>query len=230
MIFVGTSGYSYAPWVGRFYPRGTSAKKMLAFYATKFAAVESNYTFRNEPSGATLAAWCDQTPETFRFALKAPMRITHIKRLVGARADLTKFARLAAKLGERLGPILVQCPPNLVFDEKKLARFLRELPRGFRWAFDFRHPSWAAARAQILDAGHAWCLEDTDEHRVEEPLEGELGYLRLRRSNYTRAELAKWAERVREFGEKRDVFVFFAHEDEAKGPRCAAALMKIIAR
>lgn len=219
---VGTSGYAYPAWKGRFYDAGLPASRMLAAYAARLAAVEINATFYRMPKPATLAGWRAEVPPGFVFALKAPQRVTHVKRLAGVADDVAFFLRTAAELGDGLGPVLWQLPPSLRKDLPRLRDLLALLPRGGRAAVEFRHESWQAddVLATLSDAGAALCLAD-DELRTTPvvPTAG-FGYLRLRRQDYDDAALAGWLETIRAqpWGE---AFVFFKHEDEARGPAYA---------
>ncbi len=229
-LYVGTSGFAFDAWKGPFYPVELASREMLRFYASRLGAVEINYTFRRHPSESTLAAWSEQTPEGFAFCLKAHQQITHRLRLAGAGEAVAFFMGRAALLGDRLGPVLFQCPPYLRHAPKVLEEFLGALPAGFRYAFEFRHPSWEEARPQVEAAGAAWCVADTDEASVDDvPLgDGSLVYLRLRRSEYGETDLRRWAARVGEATARgADVFCFFKHEDEGIGPRLALRLAEL---
>ncbi len=188
--FVGTSGYNYDEWKGLFYPEALSKTKRLSHYAQHFASVEINYTFTNTPSEKALANWLLQTPETFRFSLKAPQQITHHRRLVGVTPQVRAFVRLAGALGPRLAPILFQLPPNLKADLPRLKTFLRHFRKHQpqpRAAFEFRHASWFSddTYALLRDAGVALCIADTDALTTPLVATADYGYVRLRRLDYT---------------------------------------------
>lgn len=227
-LHLGTSGFAYEEWRhGVFYPEGVTASRMLPHYASVFESVEINYTFRRFPSEATLRTWVAQTPDTFRFALKANQRITHSRRLRGAGADLADFHSRARELGPRLGPILFQLPPNLPYEAGLLEGFLDLLPPGLTAAMEFRHPSWRAAWDLLRERGIARCVADTDEEPAAEPdlSWSPFGYLRLRRAAYDGDQLAAWAHRISAaLGAGADVYCYFKHEDSAAGPRMAQAL------
>ena len=226
-VLVGTSGYSYKPWKGRFYPEKIKDAEMLAFYATRFPAVEINNTFYRMPAAALLEKWAQETAEGFTFALKAPQRITHQKRLGDVGEDLAYFVETAAALGSKLGPVLYQLPPYMKKDLDRLRGFLERLPPQPAAAFEFRHPSWfdEEVLATLRAHGRSLCVADTDDDDTRAPVvaTASWGYLRLRRQDYSEADLAGWAERIRAQPWER-AFVFFKHEDEAKGPELAARL------
>jgi len=231
-LHLGTSGFAYEEWRhGAFYPEGVTASRMLSHYASVFGSVEINYTFRRFPSETTMRTWLAQTPDTFRFALKANQRITHSRRLRGAARDLADFLARAHELGGRLGPILFQLPPNLEYDGALIEEFLNLVPPDIQAAIEFRHPSWDAARDLLAARGIARCVADTDEQPAREAdlCWEPFGYLRLRRTAYDRRELATWADRIGgAIDAGADVYCYFKHEDSAAGPRMAQALESLL--
>jgi uncharacterized protein YecE (DUF72 family) len=217
----GTSGFSYKSWKGSFYPEGLPDAQMLTFYASRFPAVEINNTFYRMPSRDLLARWVEATPEGFSFVLKAPQRITHQGRLKNTGDPLGFFLETAAVMGERLGPLLFQLPPNFQKDVERLRAFLALLPRERRAAFEFRHASWddPEVHEALRAHGAALCAADTDQD--ERPAQivptAAWGYLRLRRSEYGDESLAEWAARVR--GQPwAEAYAFFKHEESGTGP------------
>ncbi len=229
-VLAGTSGFSYKEWKGSFYPEDLPADEMLASYAARLPAVEINNTFYRMPKAALLEGWAAQVPAEFRFVLKASQRITHFKRLKEAGPEVEYFFQTASTLGERLGPTLIQLPPNLRKDLPRLETFLSVLPRGARAAFEFRHASWfeedvySALRAQ----GAALCIAEDEELATPLVATAEWGYLRLRRQDYDDAAVAAWAERVRAQA-WTEAYVFFKHEDAGSGPKLAAEFLHRIA-
>jgi uncharacterized protein YecE (DUF72 family) len=197
---------------------------MLPAYAARLEAVEVNATFYRMPRPATLADWREQVPEGFRFALKAPQRITHLARLAGAEDAVRAFEMAAAELGPKLGPILYQLPPSMKQDLPRLRDFLALLPRGARVAFEFREPGWfhEPVLAALSDASAALCVADTEEGETPLVATAGFGYLRLRRPDYDGAALARWLARISN-QPWADAYVFFKHEDEARGPELAQA-------
>ena len=228
-LFVGTSGYSYKEWKGSFYPEKLPAKDMLAYYATRLPAVEINNTFYRLPQKTVLENWRDQVPENFRFSVKASQRITHFKRLNGA-ADETKYMlETAAALGERLGPVLFQLPPNMNKDLPRLEAFLKSLPAETKATWEFRHPTWLEDDVLELLSRHnqPLCISDTDDMPVNHvDKTANWGYLRLRRVNYSAENLAEWLQRVRDQNWDH-AYVFFKHEDEGTGPKLAGEFLKL---
>jgi uncharacterized protein YecE (DUF72 family) len=204
---------------------------MLGFYAAHFRTVEINNTFYRPPTAQLLDSWAGQVPADFRFVLKAPQEITHVKRLGGADATLAALVETAGALKERLGPLLFQLPPNFGKDVPRLRAFLALLPPKCRAAFEFRHASWFCDEvfALLRDRGATLCVADADDElTVPFVSTADWGYLRLRRADYTDAVLRSWADRLRAQA-WRDCFVFFKHEDAGTGPRLAARLLELLA-
>jgi uncharacterized protein YecE (DUF72 family) len=224
-IRIGTSGYSYKEWKGSFYPDDLPAAKMLEFYASRFETVEINNTFYRMPDQKMLSKWTEQVPDRFTFVLKAPQRITHQKKLAGAEEDVQHFFDVATSLGPQLGPVLFQLPPFARKDAAKLRGFLSILPPKALVAFEFRHLSWCDDEiyGMLRERDAPLCLSDTDEVADPDGLiipTASWGYLRLRRTEYSDAALSDWAVRI-EKQPWREAYVFFKHEDEAKGPMFA---------
>lgn len=230
-LHVGTSGYSYKEWKGSFYPPDLPAGGMLRFYAERFGTVEINNTFYRAPTRSVLENWAAEVPSTFRFVLKAPQRITHIKRLKETEDPVSYFFDVAGALGERLGPILFQLPPNMKKDAARLADFLRQLPPGPRVAFEFRHESWFDDEVYELlrGRGAAMCIAEAEDGVEVPPVAtAPWGYMRLRRPDYTDADLQSWLKKMHAQS-WADAYVFFKHEDEGRGPAMAARLVKLAA-
>ena len=231
-LYLGTSGFAYDGWKhGVFYPEGLKNREMLSYYASRLNSVEINYSFRRFPTEKTLTTWREQTPEEFRFALKANQRITHFRRLADADEDVRDFLERCRVLGDRLGTVLYQCPPSLPYDRGLIEAFVGYLPPHPRATMEFRHPSWRKARDLLLAQGVAWCVAETDEQDpTPEDLSWEpFGYLRLRKTGYSDDELRAWAERIRPALEGgADVFLYFKHEDDGASPRMADRLRSLL--
>jgi uncharacterized protein YecE (DUF72 family) len=223
-VFTGTSGFSYDGWTGAFYPEDLPVSERLAFYATKLPAVEINNTFYRMPKPELLARWAAQVPKTFRFALKAPQRITHIKRLRDAAEEVRFLTGSSRQLGERRGPILFGLPPNLKKDLPRLDAFLALLPSDLEAAFEFRNATWLDddVFALLRAAGAALCVADDEKGTTPLVSTAKWGYLRLRREDYAEADLDAWAKRLAA-QEWDSAYVFFKHEDEARAPELARA-------
>jgi uncharacterized protein YecE (DUF72 family) len=228
-LYLGTSGFAYKEWKGPFYPETLRDREMLGFFAGRFRSVEINYTFRRQPSETTLETWRAQTPEGFAFALKAHQRITHTLRLRDADESVSFFLDRVKLLGDRLGPILFQCPPSLKFDRGLIEAFAAYLPPTAKYAMEFRDSSWEEAKPILADQGIAWCTAETDESSGGAPVFEPFGYLRLRKEAYTDEEIKVWAERIAPALEDgRDVYAYFKHEDKGAGPIFAERLAALI--
>src|SRR5712672_3318895 len=229
-LYSGTSGFAYDTWKPDFYPAGLSAKKYLSHYASRLNAVEINYTFRRLPSASTLESWVEATPPGFVFVIKAHQRITHIQRLKPAEFTEIFFKAIdPLRAVGRLGPVLFQLPPKFRADPLVLGGFLAALPGDVRCAFEFRHASWLNDEVYGLLEKHnaALCLAETDEFAVPEVITGGFVYCRLRKSEYSPADVQAIKERVKGLVDGgRDVYVFFKHEETAAGALYAEELRK----
>jgi uncharacterized protein YecE (DUF72 family) len=228
MIWVGTSGYNYPEWKGSFYPETLPASKMLPYYAARFPTVEINYTFYRAPTPAILEGWSRATPEPYRVTLKAPRRITHDARLRDCAESVQRFVETARTLGPKLGVLLFQLPPFLRKDVALLDDFLAGLPSGVAAAFEFRHVSWLdeAVYARLHARQLALCVADSERLSTPVELTAEYGYFRLRDEGYTPEDISAWADTIAARTEGcREVFVYFKHEEEGKGPQLARQLI-----
>ena len=222
-IYTGTSGYSYKEWKGKFYPEKISPKEMLRFYSERLNSVEINNTFYHMPTENVLLSWAAQVSDNFLFALKAPQIITHLKRLRNVEKETEYLFSTLSTLKQKLGPVLFQFPGSFRVDRHALKDFLRLVPDNIPCAFDFRSPSWLVD--EILDLlrerGCSLCIADTDEDPADEIITtASWGYLRLRCSDYTGADLAQWLERISSQKWEK-TFVFFKHEEGAGGAEMA---------
>lgn len=228
-LYVGTSGYSYKEWKGSFYPEKIPAKEMLSYYAGRLSTVEINATFYRMPQKSMLENWKEQVPPTFRFSLKAPQRVTHFKRLKETEDDTKYFFEVAEILGDQLGVVLFQLPPNMKKDLPRLETFLQQLPASPRAAFEFRHPTWFDDDVLEVLKGRnlALVVSDTDDMPTTHiDKTADWGYLRLRRVNYSEENLSEWVGRINQ-QQWSDTFVFFKHEDEGTGPKLAGQFLEL---
>ena len=228
-VLVGTSGYSYPPWKGVFYPEKLPGAKMLAYYAERFRTVEINYTFYRMPTEKLLHGWSDGTPDNFTFTLKAPKRITHDAKLQRCEDNLQAFCRTAATLGPKLGVLLFQLAPNFKKNTDVLKAFLELLPDGTRAAFEFRHASWF--ESEVFDAlrgrNVALCIADSEKLSTPVEATADYGYFRLRDEGYQQADLEKWAATVKQLP-PNDAFVYFKHEEQGLGPDFAKRFVEAL--
>ena len=231
-ILAGTSGYAFKEWKGPFYPKDLKDAGMLGYYSSRFPTVEINNTFYRLPSEKVMADWAGQVPEQFSFAIKASQRITHYQRLKPESIEVVEYlVRTTAALGERLGPILFQCPPNLKKELDRLRAFLDKLPEGRRYAIEFRHPSWF--EGDVLDAlrEHNVALVAIEQDDFKGPVEATAswGYLRLHKLDYQPEEIADWAKRV-SGGTWREAYVYFKHDEgPGSGPAAVQEFQRVCA-
>jgi len=229
-VHVGTSGYNYPEWKGTFYPDKLPAAKMLAYYVERFPTVEINATFYRMPNAKTVAGWATTAPAGFTYVLKAPQRITHFARLRDVDEPLRYFCDTAQGLGDKLGPLLFQLPPNFKKATDRLGELLSKLPAAFRVAFEFRHESWFDDEIYGLlhTRNAALCIADTAEGSTPAVATADFGYLRLRAVEYDDDGLRRWIETIRRVGTPwREAFVFFKHEDSGSGPALARRFLAL---
>jgi uncharacterized protein YecE (DUF72 family) len=225
----GTSGFSYKEWKGPFYPEDLANDRMLEYYGERLPAVEINNTFYRLPKASVLASWAEKVPPAFRFSIKASRRITHFKRLKEPGDETTYLVETVATLGERLGALLFQLPPNFKQDVPRLRDFLAALPEGTPGAFEFRHPSWFddATYEALAERNCALCVADAgEEGDAPRRATADWGYLRLRRQDYEDADLDDWRAWIAD-QDWRHAMAFFKHEDEGTGPRLAARFLAL---
>jgi uncharacterized protein YecE (DUF72 family) len=231
-IWVGTSGYNYPEWRGSFYPEKFPTAKMLPYYAERLSTVEINYTFYRSPNPKILEGWSAQTPENFRFTLKAPKRITHDARLKDCADRVQYFLETARVLGPKLAVLFFQLPPNFKKDIPRFEAFLDTIPPGTVAAFEFRNGTWfddelyQRLRARNL----ALCIADSETRSTPVEITADYAYFRLRDEGYTTADLKQWAKTIRETTSAcKEVFVYFKHEEAGTGPGFAKVLLEALA-
>jgi uncharacterized protein YecE (DUF72 family) len=230
-LYIGTSGWAYPSWKPDFYPQKLAQKKFLNYYATQLNAVEVNYSFRQLVKETTIQNWITDTPEHFRFTIKAHQVLTHIKRLKNSEEFLQLFL---AKLGGleragRLGPLLFQLPPNFKADQEVLAAFLELLPRTVRAAFEFRHDSWFvdATWDTLRERNIALCVAETEERNTPDVVTADYAYYRYRKPSYTLEERQAMVGRLHEhIAATRDVYAYFKHEETPEGALYAVDMLK----
>ena len=215
-FWVGVSGFSYASWKGAFYPKTTKPNQMLEAYATKLNSVEVNSSFYHMPTTATTTKWAKSTPEAFRFSFKANRKITHFMKLKGTKNEFGIFLKGLKPIGSKLGCILVQLPPYMKQDYAILETFLAESTKSFPIAVEFRHTSWFGSKLNDMLSKYnaALCVADTEDMKPVLERTTNFCYVRLRKNQYSAAELKDWTTMLRKFAaELDDCFVYFMHDE-----------------
>jgi uncharacterized protein YecE (DUF72 family) len=233
LLYVGTSGWAYPIWKPGFYPKDVSAKNFLKSYATRLNAVEVNYTFRRLLSEQAAQSWMADVGRGFKFVVKANYYITHVRRLKNVVESLERFLPTLEPLRKRkqLGPVLFQLPPNFKADVPLLRDFLAQLPRGMKYAVEFRHESWfsdATYRA-LTRRNVALCVAETESITTPEERTAKFIYFRFRRPSYKPAERRTLADRVeRCVADGLETYAFFKHEEDPRSPLNAVELLKAV--
>src|ERR1700681_3795676 len=230
-LYAGTSGFAYPAWKPGFYPAKLPAKQFLKHYAERLNCVEINYTFRRLPSASTLQSWVQATPPGFVFAVKANMRITHILRLKNAAEATELFLKMIDPLrtSRRLGPVLFQLPPAVKCDLGLLQSYLDLLPAGMRYAFEFRHKSWLVDEVYGALSQHnvSLCVAESEKLEVPEVITADFVYYRLRKPDYTEADVDSFVARSRELlAGGQDLYLMFKHEESPEGALNAEVVLK----
>jgi uncharacterized protein YecE (DUF72 family) len=236
---IGTSGWSYDHWTGVLYPPGLPPRDRLAHYVGAFDTVEVNATFYRWPPPATFASWRRRLPDGFELTVKAPRGLTHARRLFGPEQWLERMTAGLHELAGRRGPLLVQLPPTMERDDERLDWFLSRVPEWMQPVLEFRHPSWVAEDVFALLERHrsAYCVMSGANLPCVLRATAELVYVRMHgpdaaalyAGSYSAADLAWWAERIREWeGGGRRVYAYFNNDGGGKAVRDATALRALL--
>jgi uncharacterized protein YecE (DUF72 family) len=236
-IFIGTSGWHYKHWKGVFYPEGMKEADQLNYYLQFFSSVEINNSFYKLPAPETFTAWRKAVPADFIFAVKGSRFITHMKKLKIEKMNIQRFFNSVKKLKDKAGPILFQLPPKWKVNEQRLDDFLQQLPTGYRYAFEFRNPTWYTDEIYALLKKHrcAFCIYELAGHLSPLIITASFVYLRLHgpgnkyQGNYTRATLKRWARKCQAWQQEgRDVYVYFDNDQAGYAVFNAQTLQKMI--
>jgi uncharacterized protein YecE (DUF72 family) len=236
-INIGTSGWHYDHWKGPFYPRDLRSGKMLPYYAHHFRTVEINNSFYQLPKEGTLEMWRNITPEDFIFSMKASRYITHMKKLKDPSKTLSPFLEAARVLEPKLGPLLFQLPPRWHVNPQRLQEFLNALPRGFRYAFEFRDPSWFQDHVyKILEEhGAAFCIYELEGRISPHEVTSDFVYVRLHgpgrayQGQYDAKTLSGWAgEFFTWAGQGREIFCYFDNDQAGYAAQDALRIQAMV--
>jgi uncharacterized protein YecE (DUF72 family) len=233
-LHIGTSGWSYEHWKGPFYPEKISGDEMLPAYADQFSTVEINATFYRLPSAKTVKHWKQAVPDDFIFAVKASRYITHQKKLNDPKESTKKFFDRLSLLGNKLGPVLFQLPPNWHKDEQRLSTFLDVLPKAYQYVFEFRDPSWFDQTIinQLKQKNASFCIYDLEGNESPMCITANFIYVRLHgpgaryQGSYGDKLLKKWIKRFNQWADNgKQIYCYFNNDYEARAP-LNAQLMK----
>ncbi len=236
-IHVGTSGWHYSHWVGPLYPEGMPSDEFLEYYTRYFQTVEINNTFYQLPSKSTLAMWREATPKDFVFACKASRFITHMKKLKDPRRSIKRFFDTIDVLGEKLGPILFQLPPRWHLNLSRLREFLEALPKGYRYAFEFRDESWFGADTSgvLREHGAAFCIYELAGRCSPESVTTDIVYIRLHgpgaayQGCYDKSVLRTWARKCLAWSQAgKRVYCYFDNDDRGYAAQNALSLQGML--
>jgi len=236
-VWVGTSGYVYRHWRrGVFYPAGLRARDELAWYAARFRTVELNNPFYRLPTPGSFARWADQTPDDFVFSVKVSRYISHVQRLREPADSLARFLEHAEVLGPKLGPLLVQLPPQFQLDLRRLEEFLAILPDRYRWVLEVRHPSWQtpAVYEALGRRGVALCVPVGGRVQPDLVTTAPFTYVRMHAGaepggRFGEEQLRPWAARIRAVAKSgKDAYVYFNNDWEGHAVRDAAVLRGLL--
>ena len=237
-IMIGTSGWMYKHWKGKFYPEDIAFSKFLDFYAQQFNTVEVNGTFYKLPETKTFQKWYEETPDNFLFSIKANRYLTHMKKLKNAEDSLKLFLERVAALKSKLGPILFQLPPSWNCNYDRLHKFVNLLPEKLKYCFEFRNPTWINNDViELLKQFNiAFCIYDLAGYSTEKIVTADFIYIRLHGAgeeayigNYDTKALTNWSSFIVDQAKKgKEIYCYFDNDLNAYAPQNAMALRQII--
>jgi uncharacterized protein YecE (DUF72 family) len=240
-VYIGTSGWSYKHWKGLFYPEKMPAGKYLEYYISQFGCAELNASFYRLPTEKTVENWSKLIPRNFRLAVKLSRQITHYKRLKDSEDELKTFIDLFRPLHDRIGPILVQLPPSLKYDNNTAESFYKVLKTDystFKFVIEARHQSWFVEEAFGLAREYkiGWTIaESGGRYPREDVVTSDIVYIRFhgpgksKTTGYTENELSDWAKKIRSWADKKpEVWVFFNNDGEGHAIMNARSLTDLL--
>ena len=219
-FYCGTSGWNYKHWREVFYPKDLPQSKWLDFYAERFDTVEINNSFYHLPTKETFQAWHDQTPLGFTFAVKASRYLTHMKKLKDPEEPLDRMLGNSSALGEKHGPVLYQLPPGWHVNLDRLEDFLTHLPGHPRHVFEFRDASWQTKAVFDLLRRYntGYCIMSAPDLPMHAIMTADFAYIRMHSGgedtagNYTDDSLRWWADQIKQFLARGDVYIYFNND------------------
>ena len=239
-IRIGTSGWHYKHWVGRFYPPKMRGDEMLRYYFERFDTVEINNSFYRLPPPETFASWKRQTPPNFAFAVKGSRYLTHMKKLKDPEEGIERLHTSISELGKKLSVVLFQLPPFWKLNMERLEHFLASLPRGIRYTFEFREPSWLNRDVYALLEKYnaAFCIYELAGFHSPIEVTANFAYVRLHgpslfkyQGSYSDEVMRDWARRIRKWEKTlKAIYVYFDNDDSAYAVDNALTLKAMLAR
>lgn len=237
VIHIGTSGWNYKHWQGRFFPTTVAPEEMLAFYVKHFSTVEINNTFYQLPQFQTFTKWRQTAPADFVFAIKASRFITHMKKLKAPRASSKKLFNRVSRLEDHLGPILFQLPPGWHRNAERLSKFLEVLPPKRRYVVEFRDFSWLDQEIyDLLQKNRvAFCIHDFRGQKTPHKITANFTYVRMHgprvaayTGSYPPRVLKDWAQQIKDWREYlSDIYVYFNNDAEGYAIKNALKLKEL---
>jgi uncharacterized protein YecE (DUF72 family) len=237
LIHIGTSGWHYDHWRGPFYPENLASAEFLQFYQQKFHTVEINNSFYRLPSEKALIDWRESVPPGFIFSVKGSRFITHMKKLKDPETSIASLMERVPLLGDRLGPILFQLPPRWHFNGERLRNFLRALPREYRYALEFRDPTWLNQEAcgLLREHGVAFCIYELAGRVSPQEVTADFVYIRLHgpggayQGRYDRQTLTGWAGAISAWtAQGKTVYCYFDNDEAGYAAQNALELQDML--
>lgn len=220
-VYIGTSGWSYKHWKGIFYPQDLPQKNWFQYFCEKFDTVEINASFYRIPILKTVRGWKERSPENFKFSIKMSRLVSHMKKLKNCANELRWFFSVFEPLYPKIAVVLIQLPPLLKFDPARISEFSSLLPATYRFAFEFRNPSWYREETYEILAryGHIFCIHDMSGVVTEKVVTSDSIYIRFHGfdsiygGDYPLTHLQGWAEWIKaQFLENRSVYAYFNND------------------
>jgi uncharacterized protein YecE (DUF72 family) len=238
LFHIGTSGWHYQHWKGPFYPEGLPDGSLLDHYLKHFTTAEINNTFYQLPKRQTFVHWRDSVPDGFLFSIKASRYITHMKKLKDPDEPISTLIGRIEVLGDKLGPILFQLPPRWKVNTERLSSFLRSLPEGYRYTFEFRDESWFGHETEetLRKRGAAFCIYDFEGRQSPRSVTGDFVYVRLHgpdgayQGKYHDRTLTSWAEAFSSWADEgKEIFCYFDNDEKGYATQNALKLQELVA-
>ena len=236
-IHIGTSGWHYGQWLGPFYPENLPEEKWLPYYSERLPTVEINSSFYQLPSLDTLKIWRDTVPTDFVFSIQASRYVTHSKKLTDPGHGVEAMLKRLEILGDRLGPLLFQLPPNWGYNGRRLRQFFEIWPETKRCAFEFRDASWINPETMAILSKNeaAFCIYDVGQYRTPCQVTADFVYLRMHgpgeafQGKYEAQALGAWADTFSAWSDQGlEIFCYFDNDRFGQAARNAMELWEII--